>query len=106
MRDPHYGRMCFKSGGSPFLAVKKASAFGLGPFSQLRMESSSGFILYIYITGFILLLLSLLILDASALVDLLFFPVWLIAAIYFTDVHQSAHSVKQTAEDGCIYQSL
>ena len=51
LRDPYYGRMCFKSvktlGGSPFLAVKKASAFGLGPFSQLRMESSSGIILYI-----------------------------------------------------------
>ena len=50
MREPHYGLVCFKSvktlGGSPFLAVKKASAFGLGPFSQLRMESSSGFILY------------------------------------------------------------
>ena len=26
--------------------MKKLSAFGLGPFSQLRMESSSGFILY------------------------------------------------------------
>ena len=51
MREPHYGLVCFKSvktlGGSPFLAVKKASAFALGPFSQLRMESSSGFILYL-----------------------------------------------------------
>ena len=35
MRDPHYCGMCFKSRGSPFLAVKKASAFGLGPFTHL-----------------------------------------------------------------------
>ena len=50
MKEPHYGLECFNSvktiGGSPLLAVKMASAFGLGPFSQLRMESSSGFILY------------------------------------------------------------
>ena len=51
MREQYYGRVCFKSvktiRGSPFLAVKKASASGLGPFPQLRMESSSGLILYI-----------------------------------------------------------
>ena len=34
MRDPHYGRMCFKSvkRSSTFLAVEKATAFGLGLF--------------------------------------------------------------------------
>ena len=35
--------MCLKS---TFLAVQKSSAFGLGHFSQPRMDSSSGFILY------------------------------------------------------------
>ena len=50
MKEPHYGLVCFKSvktlGGSPYSVVKKASTFCLGPFSQLRMESSTGFILY------------------------------------------------------------
>ena len=32
MRDLHYGRMCFESLGSLFLAVGKASAFGLDLF--------------------------------------------------------------------------
>ena len=33
--------------GSPFLAPKMVWAVGLRPFSQLRMESSSGFTLYV-----------------------------------------------------------
>ena len=43
-----------KPSGLPLSAVKKASAFGLRPFSQLRMESSSAFILYIIYYFFVL----------------------------------------------------
>ena len=41
------GSSQLKTWGSPFSAVKKASAFGLGRFLKLRMECYSGLIIYI-----------------------------------------------------------